>query len=122
MINKNKVERRLKKKARTRKKILGTQERPRLTVYRSLKHIYAQIVDDSTGKTVAQASTLSKELREELKNVKSKKEICKLVGKAAAMKALEKNIKEIVFDRNGYLYHGNLRAVAEGAREAGLKF
>lgn len=122
MIKKNTVERWQKKKARTRKNISGTEVRPRLTVYRSLKHVYAQIIDDSTGRTLAEASTLSKELQDELKSAKSKQEVCKLVGKAAAKMALEKNIKEVVFDRNGFLYHGRVKAVADGAREGGLKF
>jgi len=122
MIRRNTVEKRFKKKARIRKKILGTSERPRFTVYRSMNHVYAQIIDDVNGKTLVASSTLSKDLREELKAVKSHKEICKKVGAVAAKKALEKNIKEVVFDRNGYLYHGRVKAVADGAREAGLKF
>lgn len=121
MIHKNTEERRQKKKVRIRKKIFGTSERPRFTVYRSLNHLYAQIIDDTTGKTLVSTSTVAKDLREELKNVKSPKEVCKKIGAAAAKKALEKNIKEVVFDRNGYLYHGRVKAVADGAREAGLK-
>jgi large subunit ribosomal protein L18 len=122
MIRKNNVERRVRRKARIRKKVLGTQVRPRLTIYRSLKHVYAQIVDDSKGLTIASASSLSKELREQAKSAKSELEVCKLVGIAAAKKALEKNVKEVLFDRNGYLYHGRIKAVADGAREGGLKF
>jgi large subunit ribosomal protein L18 len=122
MINKNNQERLLKKKARIRKRISGTAECPRLTVFRSKKHVYAQIIDDVAGKTLVTSSTLSKELKEEIANVKSPTEICKVVGKAAAKKALEKNIREVVFDRNGYLYHGRVKAIADGAREAGLKF
>ena len=122
MIRKNTVEKRFKKKARIRKKIFGTSERPRFTVYRSMNHVYAQIIDDVSGKTLAASSTMSKDLREELKAVKSPTEICKKVGAVAAKKALEKNIKQVVFDRNGYLYHGKIKALADAAREAGLDF
>ncbi|MBI2618481.1 MAG: 50S ribosomal protein L18 [Ignavibacteriales bacterium] len=122
MILKNTLERRLRKKRRIRAKIVGTARRPRLTVYRSLRHVYAQLVDDTTGKTVVSASSLSKDLRDQVKGVAKEQEICKLVGMAMAKKALEKSITEALFDRNGYLYHGRVKAVAEGAREAGLKF
>ncbi len=122
MIKKNNRDRLLKKKARIRNRISGTPERPRFTVYRSQKHVYAQIIDDVTGKTLVAASTLSKELKSDLAAVKSPTEICKLIGKAAAKRALEKNIHEVVFDRNGYLYHGRVKAIADGAREGGLKF
>jgi len=122
MIKKNSQERLLKKRARIRKKISGTAERPRFTVYRSQKHIYAQIIDDVTGKTLVTASTLSKDLKNEIANVKSPIDVCKMIGVATAKKALEKNIREVVFDRNGYLYHGRIKAIADGAREAGLKF
>jgi len=122
MIQNKKHNRWQKKKASIRKKVQGTPERPRLTIYRSAKHIYAQIIDDTTGKTLVSASTLSKELRDEVKNVKSAMEICKLVGKHAAKQALEKKIQQVVYDRNGYLYHGRVKAVADGAREGGLKF
>jgi large subunit ribosomal protein L18 len=122
MILKNPRERRMRKKARVRKKIQGTTQRPRLTIYRSLHHVYAQIIDDSNGQTIVSASSLSKGLREQVKSAKTEQEICKLVGMAAAKLALEKDIKEVVFDRNGYLYHGRVKAIADGAREAGLKF
>ena len=122
MILNNSAERRMRKKARIRHKIKGTTQRPRLTVYRSLNHIYAQIIDDSTGTTLVSTSSLTKELREQAKAAASERDVCKLVGTAAAKKALEKNIKEVVFDRNGYLYHGRVKAVADAAREAGLKF
>ena len=122
MINKNSQQRLLKKKARIRKKISGTPERPRFTVYRSQRHIYAQIIDDVAGKTLVTSSTLSKDLKEEIAKVKTPIEICKAIGKATAKKALEKNIRNVVFDRNGYLYHGRVKAIADGAREAGLKF
>lgn len=109
-------------KIKIRKTISGTTDRPRLTVYRSLDNIYAQLIDDTTGTTVIATSTLSKELKNEVKSVKGKIDKGKLVGKLLAEKAKEKNIKNIVFDRNGYKYHGRVRAVAEGAREGGLQF
>ena len=108
--------------SRVRKKITGTTERPRLTVYRSLNHLYAQIVDDSTSKTIISVSTLSKDLRDDLKGVKGKKELAKRVGKHIAAKAVSQNVKKVVFDRNGYLYHGVVKSIADGAREAGLEF
>ncbi len=113
---------RLRSKTRLRKKISGTSEMPRLSVYRSLNQVYAQIIDDATGNTLVAASSLSKELAEELKNAKGKISKSKLVGNLVAKKALEKKITNVVFDRNGYRYHGRIQAVAEGAREAGLKF
>lgn len=122
MIKKNSRERMLKKKARIRKAISGTLARPRFTVYRSQKHIYAQIIDDVAGKTLVTASTLSKDLKDEIAKLKSPLDVCKMIGVATAKKALEKNIREVVFDRNGYLYHGRVKAIADGAREAGLKF
>src|SRR5262249_51954014 len=106
MINKSRIAGRLKIKGRIRKKIRGTTERPRLTVYRSLNHMYPQVVDDVQQKTLASASSLSKDLREELKAVKGKKEIAKRVGLLIARKAQEQKLKRVVFDRNGYLYHG----------------
>jgi large subunit ribosomal protein L18 len=122
MIRKNKIERLAKKQARIRKKIVGTSERPRLAVFRSARHAYAQIIDDTAGKTLLSVSTLSKDIREEVKKAKTPVEQYKLIGIAAAKKALEKNIKEVVFDRGGYLYHGRVKALADGAREGGLKF
>ena len=122
MIRKNTVERLAKKQVRIRKKIRGTSERPRLVVFRSAKHAYAHIIDDTTGKTLLSVSTLSKDLREDVKQAKTPIARYKLIGIAAAKKALEKNIKEVVFDRSGYLYHGRVKALADGAREGGLKF
>jgi len=107
---------------RLRRRVRGSGDRPRLAVFRSLNHIYAQIIDDSTGKTLVSTSTLAKDLRETLKNLKSSKEVCKQIGVATAKKALEKQIKVVVFDRNGFLYHGRVKAIADGAREGGLKF
>ena len=103
--------------ARIREKLAGTGERPRLNVYRSLNHIYAQVIDDQKGETLVSASTLSLKLKTG-GNVSAAKEI----GKAVAEKAVEKGIKKVVFDRGGYLYHGRIKALADAAREAGLEF
>ena len=110
-----------KRKARIRKKLSGTTERPRLTVYKSLRHMYAQIVDDTTGRTLAAVSTGSKALRDEVKE-DDKTGAAKKIGAAIARAALEKGVKQVVFDRNGFDYHGRVQAVAAAAREAGLKF
>jgi large subunit ribosomal protein L18 len=122
MITKNKVENRRRLKRHIRMQIAGTTERPRLTIYRSLRHVYAQIVDDSTGKTLVSASDLAKTLRTQFTSVKGQLAISKKVGELAAKLALEKNISQVVFDRNGYLYHGVVKALADGARAGGLKF
>lgn len=116
----SKVDPRIKRKERIRRKLSGTAERPRLTVYKSLKHIYAQLVDDTTGKTLAFASSLSKELKGQDEG--DKKADAKRVGALVAQKAKAVKIEEVVFDRNGFPYHGRIAAVADGAREAGLKF
>jgi large subunit ribosomal protein L18 len=120
MIKKNNNSR-LRSKTKIRKRIFGTAEKPRLTVFRSLNDIYAQIIDDSNGVTLVAASSKNKELTEEIKGTKGKVTKSKLVGKLLAQKAIEKDINNVVFDRNGYQYHGRVKAVAEGAREAGLK-
>lgn len=112
---------RLRRKLRIRKRVNGTDERPRLSVFRSAKHIYAQVIDDSTGATVASASTLSKDLRGGL-GEGNKTEAAKKVGALVAQQCKSKNIESVVFDRNGFLYHGRIRALADAAREAGLKF
>ncbi len=112
---------RLKRKRRVRKKVYGTEARPRLTVYRSLKHIYAQVILDTEGKTICQASTLDKALREKLKST-SNVEAAKMVGELIAERAKAANIEKVVFDRNGYLYHGRVKALADGARGKGLIF
>ena len=116
-----KVTPREKRKARIRKKLSGTAERPRLTVYRSLNHIYAQLVDDVAGCTISFAGTTSKVLREAVKD-DDKVAAAKKVGTAVAKAALAKGVTSVVFDRNGFDYHGRVAAVAEAAREAGLKF
>ena len=122
LIKVKKVTVRDKRKTRIRKKIFGTIDCPRLTVYRSLNHIYAQLVDDTSGKTIGAKSTLSKDITAQLSTMKGKVCAAKLVGMEVAKFAIEQNITQIVFDRNGYLYHGRVKAVAEGAREAGLHF
>ncbi len=106
---------------RIRAKISGNSNRPRLCIYRSLKFIYAQIVDDSQGKTLVAASTVEKELKGKLKQT-GNIEASKLIGKTIAERAQSKGIKAVVFDRGGYLYHGRIKAVAEAARESGLEF
>jgi len=111
----------LRRKRRVRKKIYGTEDRPRLSVFRSTRHIYAQVVVDTNGHTVASASTLDKEAREHPK-FESKVEAANFVGKLVARRAIEKGISEVVFDRNGFSYHGRVQAIATGARETGLKF
>ena len=110
---------RLARHARVRKKVSGTAEVPRLCVYRSLKNIYAQIIDDTTGRTLVSASSLDAELKE---NYGGNKEAAKAVGEAVAKKAVEKGIKTVVFDRGGYVYHGRVAELAEGARQGGLEF
>lgn len=107
---------RQKNKARIRKKVEGSAERPRLTVYRSGRHVYAQIIDDANGKTLASFSTLEGKLTS--KNLESAKK----VGTEIAKRAIAKSIKSVVFDRSGYVFHGRVKAVADGAREAGLSF
>ena len=117
----SKTDPRLKRKERIRRKLSGTAERPRLTVYKSLKHIYAQVVDDGAGRTVAFASSLSKELKG--KNSEGdKKADAKRVGQLIAEKCKAAKVEQVVFDRNGFPYHGRIAAVADAAREAGLKF
>jgi large subunit ribosomal protein L18 len=122
MITKNRVQNRQRLKRHLRLNISGTAERPRLTVFRSLRHVYAQVVDDSTGTTLFGVSDVSKEVVEQFKDVKGQVAIGKKVGQLLARKAVEKNIVQVVFDRNGFRYHGAVKAVAEGAREGGLKF
>ena len=120
--NEIKKRRQLRRKLSVRRHISGTAQKPRLTVTRSLKHIYAQIIDDESGKTLVSASTMNKEVTEKVTPKTKKVEKSKLVGAAIAKSAIEKNIKIVAFDRNGYLYHGRIKALADSAREAGLKF
>ncbi len=115
----NRQESKQRRHLRVRKKVSGTAERPRLCVYRSEKNIYAQIIDDVAQKTLVAASSLDKDFQEK---IGSNKESAKIVGEAIAKKAIEKGIKQVVFDRGGYIYHGRIKELAEGAREAGLEF
>jgi large subunit ribosomal protein L18 len=118
------IQRRLSRKtrqARVRKKVTGTLERPRLCIFRSSKHIYAQIIEDDSGQTLVAASTAAKDASDTIKN-SGNREAAKEIGKKIAEKALAKDIKKVVFDRNGFLYHGRVKALADAAREAGLTF
>lgn len=110
-----------RRKLRIRKKVNGTPERPRLSVFRSARHIYAQVIDDTSGKTIAHASTLSKDLKGTL-GEDNKTDAAKKVGALIAKICKSKKIDRVVFDRNGYLYHGRISALAQAAREAGLEF
>lgn len=118
---KTRLERHLSKHRRVRRKVLGTPERPRLCVYRSLLHIYAQLIDDASGVTLVSASSLDKEIRTGTGRGKNK-EAAKKVGEVIAQRALAKGLDKAVFDRGGYLYHGRVKSLAEGARSGGLKF
>jgi len=125
MNPKEKRRSRIKRHLRIRKKACGTSERPRLCVFRSLRYIYAQIIDDEAGKTICSASTLEPQIRKQLKekSISTKnREAAKIVGEIIAKRAREKGVEKVVFDRGGYKYHGRIKALAEAAREAGLKF
>jgi large subunit ribosomal protein L18 len=118
----NRKDARLRRQKRVRKKIRGTLEKPRLSVFRSAKHIYAQIIDDSAGRTLAEASSLSGELGLKIGKKGSNKEGASVVGAAIADRSLKLGIKNVVFDRNGFLYHGRVKTLSEAARERGLEF
>jgi large subunit ribosomal protein L18 len=120
-MSSHKEQTRARRKLRIRKKVVGTTERPRLSVFRSARHIYAQVIDDSSGVTLAAASTLSAGVKGEVDDA-TKTDAAKKVGAAIAKACSEKGIEKVVFDRNGYIYHGRIRALAEAAREAGLSF
>ncbi|WP_372676974.1 50S ribosomal protein L18 [Desulfosarcina sp.] len=111
----------LKRKKRISKRIISTVERPRLSVFRSAKHIYGQIVDDTTGRTIAAASSNEKSVNDQ-PSFESKVAKAVFTGKLLAQRAMDKGVKKVVFDRNGFLYHGRIKALSEGAREAGLDF
>ena len=111
----------MKRKKRIRKNIFGTTERPRLTVFRTTKHVYAQIIDDTAGHTLASASTMQKAINKHL-GKGERIAVANLVGKSIAERAIKKGIQKVIFDRNGFLYHGRVKAVSDGAREAGLDF
>lgn len=116
-----KTKARLKRKKRIRKHLVGTQERPRLSVFRSSKHIYAQVIDDTHGHTLVAASSLDKVVKEQ-PEFENKVAVASFVGKLLGERAVDKGISKVVFDRNGFLYHGRVKAVSDGAREAGLDF
>lgn len=119
MLSSKSLDGRARRAARVRKKVFGTAERPRLSVFRSARHIYAQVIDDDKGVTLAAASTLT----ESVKKTEGKKaDLAKAVGAAVAQAAKAAKVESVVFDRNGYRYHGRIKAVADGAREAGLQF
>ena len=120
-VAKERREARQKRQVRVRRKVQGSQERPRLCIFRSARHIYAQIIEDTTGTTLVSVSTVVKDVSGDLK-VSGNVEAAKLVGKKIAERALAKNITQVVFDRNGFLYHGRVKALADAAREAGLSF
>ncbi len=121
MAKATKKEKRLARHARVRKHISGTPERPRLCVFKSAKNIYAQVIDDTTGNTLVSASTLDKDIKAEAA-YGGNKAAAKLVGESVGRKALEKGIETVAFDRGGFLFHGRVKELADGAREAGLKF
>ena len=121
MAKESRNDKRLKRHERVRKNLYGTPERPRLCVYRSNKNISAQIIDDVNGTTLVSASSLDKELKAEI-GYGGNKEAAKKVGEAVAKRAVAKGIEEVCFDRGGFLYHGRVKELAEGAREGGLKF
>jgi len=120
-IGSNRVRTRLRRQAAVRRRVKGTAERPRLSVFRSLKHIYVQAIDDTNERVLAVASDLESGLRDEVKGLK-KAERAHKIGEAIAKKLLEKQVKTVVFDRNGFIYHGRVKQVAEGARKGGLEF
>ncbi|HJX29513.1 MAG TPA: 50S ribosomal protein L18 [Thermoanaerobaculia bacterium] len=120
---KKKRERRERAHLRIRTRVRGTSERPRLSVYKSLKYIYAQLIDDDRGHTIAAASSADPDVRQQLDGkAASNKQAAKLVGETIAVRAREKGIEKVVFDRGGYVYHGNVKALADSAREKGLQF
>ncbi|MFH1350383.1 MAG: 50S ribosomal protein L18 [Pseudomonadota bacterium] len=118
----NRSEARMKRKRRVRKKIQGTNEKPRLSVYRSSKHIYAQIIDDTLARTLVDASSVSKDIQLQVQGKGGNRKGASIIGEAIAKRALDKGIRKVVFDRNGFLYHGRIKALAESAREHGLVF
>lgn len=115
-------EARLKRKSRVRKNVRGTPEKPRLSIFKSAKHIYAQIIDDNQAATLIDASSLSKDIQGQIQGKGGNKEGAVIVGQTIAERALKKGIKKVVFDRNGFLYHGRVKALADSARENGLQF
>lgn len=117
----NKADGRVRRHARLRKKVRGTQERPRLAIFKSNSYVYAQVINDKTGETIAAASSLEKEFRDKFGG-KLNLEVASAIGKSVGVRAKEKGISAVVFDRGGYIYHGRVKSLADGAREAGLEF
>jgi len=122
MGTKSRAEARQRRKKRVRKKVKGTPEKPRLSVFKSSKHIYAQIIDDTASKTLVEASSLSRDIRTQVSGKSGNREGASVIGILIAKRAAEKGIKRVIFDRNGFLYHGRVRILAEAAREHGLNF
>ncbi|MBM4268295.1 MAG: 50S ribosomal protein L18 [Deltaproteobacteria bacterium] len=122
MLTNRRTPGRVLRRSRVRKRIRGTDAKPRLSVFRSARHIYAQLISDETNRTIAAASTLSGELRDSLGGQAGNREAAAKVGQLIARRAAEAGIRSVVFDRNGFLFHGRLRSLAEAAREAGLEF
>ena len=120
-IHSQKAKTRLRRKRNIRKRISGTPEKPRLSVFRSNTHIYAQAIDDTNNAVLASSSDMEKSIRSDVSG-KNKTDLAKIVGESVGKKLMAKNINSVVFDRNGFIYHGRVKAVADGAREAGLKF
>jgi large subunit ribosomal protein L18 len=118
----SRAEARLRRKKRVRSRLKGTPDKPRLSVFKSARHIYAQIIDDSTARTLAEASSLSKDIKPQIRGKGGNKDGATLIGDFIAKRALEKGIKRVIFDRNGFLYHGRIKALAEAARQNGLEF
>ena len=116
------AETRQRRRKRVRKKIRGTSEKPRLSVFKSHKHIYAQIIDDSASKTLVEASSLAKEIRDRVRGKGGNRDGALVVGEFIAKRALDKGIRSVIFDRNGFLYHGRVKVLADSAREQGLEF
>ncbi len=122
MLTNSRLPKRNLRRKRVRKRLRGTDEKPRLSVFRSAKHIYAQLISDESGKTIAAASTVSGEVREQLAGKTGNKDAAAKVGELIAKRAEEAGVASVVFDRNGFLYHGRVQCLADAAREAGLKF
>ena len=122
MRAKSRDELRLRRQKRVRKRVKGTPERPRLSVFKSSRHIYAQIIDDKSARTLVDASSMSKNIRLQVQGKGGNKEGAAIIGMTIAKRALEKGIKDVIFDRNGFLYHGRVKVLAEAARENGLIF
>jgi large subunit ribosomal protein L18 len=122
IVKKSRNGERKRRHERVRKNLFGTPEKPRLVVFKSLKHIYAQVIDDIKGETLVAANTLQKDVADQLKDKMNKKQVAEVVGKIVAKRAKQKGIEEVVFDRGGYKYQGRIAALADAARKDGMKF